>query len=241
MIIRLVYLTSAFSLAAAASKSSKSSVPTVAAAKSSKSSIPDATAKSSKSEASVSISMSLPSTSKSSKSPTTAKSAKSPESALIEDAKSKSGKTMSIGTKSSKTGGYFVAPFSCPQSCITGENYELSTGTLEDAVTLCDASDEYQMWKVHVDGTFLKFESAAHYDDGMCLAVKETCSSVGLANCDDPETQWYNTGGQLLSALCWSQGTSVALSADAGCTDLEVDEVDDSTGIFLLLESDFIE
>eukprot|EP00574_Skeletonema_japonicum_P006666 CAMPEP_0201714668 /NCGR_PEP_ID=MMETSP0593-20130828/1048_1 /ASSEMBLY_ACC=CAM_ASM_000672 /TAXON_ID=267983 /ORGANISM="Skeletonema japonicum, Strain CCMP2506" /LENGTH=245 /DNA_ID=CAMNT_0048203963 /DNA_START=109 /DNA_END=846 /DNA_ORIENTATION=+ len=218
MIIRLAYLTSAFSLAAA-SKSSKIAAPTPSTDTAS-------TSKSNK------IAAPTASTSKSSKSPT----AKSSSGPTLTDT-SKAGK--SIGSKSSKTDGYFVAPFSCPQSCITGQNYELSTDTLEDAVTVCDATNEYQMWKVHVDGTFLKFESAAHYDEGMCLAVKETCSGgLSLADCSDPESEWIGTGGQLLSALCWSQGTSAALSVDGGCNDLIVDS---SSETFLLLESDFIE
>ncbi len=95
------------------------------------------------------------------------------------------------------------------------------------------------MWKVHVDGTFVKFESAAHYDEGMCLAVKDTCSgSLGLADCSDPETEWVNAGGQVLSVACWDQGTSAALSVDGGCTDLMAGN---STETFLLLESDFID
>ncbi len=104
---------------------------------------------------------------------------------------------------------------------------------------MCDATNEYQIWKVHVDGTFLKFESAAHYDEGMCLAVKETCSGkLGLADCSDPETIWVNAGGQLLFALCWSQGTSAAMSVDDECEDLIVDS---SSETFLLLGSDSVE
>ena len=72
----------------------------------------------------------------------------------------------------------------------------------------------------------------------MCLAVKETCSGkLGLADCSDPETKWVNAGGQLLSALCWTQGISAALSVDGGCTDLKVD----SSETFLLLGSDSVE
>ena len=84
-------------------------------------------------------------------------------------------------------------------------------------------------------------------DEGICLAVKKTCSGnyLGLADCDDPETKWVDAGGQLLSAFCWSQGESAALVVDRGCTDLTVDDVAASTittfNTFLLFESDFIE
>ena len=81
--------------------------------------------------------------------------------------------SMSLQAKSSKTGAnYIIAPFSCPRECISvAGGVTLATMELDDAVTTCDASDEDQMWKVHQSGTFLKFESAAQYDEGMCLAV----------------------------------------------------------------------
>eukprot|EP00984_Skeletonema_dohrnii_P007509 scaffold2731_cov154-Skeletonema_dohrnii-CCMP3373.AAC.2 len=109
------------------------------------------------------------------------------------------------------------------------------------------------MWKVHEYGTFLKFESAAHYDEGMCLAVvhpdkshefnmlalgghghgmgfvifeevDEICTGqLGLLDCNHPGTNWFNTGGQFLSASCWNQGVSAAMSVDESCTDLILD------------------
>mmetsp|Transcript_11627 Transcript_11627/g.23319 ORF Transcript_11627/g.23319 Transcript_11627/m.23319 type:complete len:293 (+) Transcript_11627:80-958(+) len=264
MIIRLTYLASALSLAAA-SKSSKSSVTAPTA--------PVDTAKAGKS-ASASVSLSLsPKSDKSS--PTDAAKAAKSSSPIA----SKSG-------KSSKTGEYFMAPFSCPQKCISGQNYELSSHILDDAVNVCDASNAYQMWKVHEYGTFLKFESAAHYDEGMCLAVvhpdsshetnkwdfgnghyggfismgtvydyvfamfssedvDEICSGqLGLLDCNHPGTNWFNTGGQFLSASCWNQGISAAMSVDESCTDLTVDtssSVITKSETFMLLESDFIE
>eukprot|EP00577_Skeletonema_sp_RCC1716_P017224 CAMPEP_0113412554 /NCGR_PEP_ID=MMETSP0013_2-20120614/22906_1 /TAXON_ID=2843 ORGANISM="Skeletonema costatum, Strain 1716" /NCGR_SAMPLE_ID=MMETSP0013_2 /ASSEMBLY_ACC=CAM_ASM_000158 /LENGTH=278 /DNA_ID=CAMNT_0000299073 /DNA_START=100 /DNA_END=936 /DNA_ORIENTATION=- /assembly_acc=CAM_ASM_000158 len=254
MIIRLTYLASAFSLAAA-SKSSKSSVtaPTT----------PVDTAKAGKS-ASVSVSLSL-----------SPKSDKTPATDAAKAAKSSSPNASKSG-KSSKTGEYFMAPFSCPQKCISGQHYELSSHILDDAVNVCDASNAYQMWKVHEYGTFLKFESAAHYDEGMCLAVvhsdpahesnkwdlgnghfgglivahssedvDEICSGqLGLLDCNHPATKWVNTGGQLLSASCWNQGISAALSVDESCTDLTVDSsssVITKSETFMLLESDFIQ
>ena len=49
--------------------------------------------------------------------------------------------------------------------------------------------------------------------EGMCNG------KLGLAHCDHPGSYWYNTGGNLLSALCWDQGTSTAMRVE-GCTDL---------------------
>mmetsp|Transcript_4668 Transcript_4668/g.8018 ORF Transcript_4668/g.8018 Transcript_4668/m.8018 type:complete len:243 (+) Transcript_4668:255-983(+) len=223
MIIRLSYLASALSLAAA-SKSSKSSVTAPTA--------PVDTAKAGKS-ASVSVSLSL-----------SPKSDKSSPTDAAKAAKSSSPNASKSG-KSSKTGEYFMAPFSCPQKCISGQNYELSSHILDDAVNVCDASNAYQMWKVHEYGTFLKFESVAHNDEGMCLAVGEECSGLlGLADCNDPEAKWFETGGQLLSASCWNQGTSAALSVDVTCTDLTLDSSSSditTSQTFMLLESDFIE
>mmetsp|Transcript_11622 Transcript_11622/g.23302 ORF Transcript_11622/g.23302 Transcript_11622/m.23302 type:complete len:246 (+) Transcript_11622:100-837(+) len=226
MIIRLTYLASAFSLAAA-SKSSKSSVTAPTA--------PVDTAKAGKS-ASASVSLSLSPKSGKSSGPTPTDAAKA--------AKSSSPNASKSG-KSSKAGEYFIAPFSCPQTCISGQNYAMLSGEIDDAVMVCDASNEYQMWKVHIDGTFLKFESVAHNDEGMCLAVGEECGGLlGLLDCNHPGTNWFNTGGQFLSASCWNQGVSAALSVDESCTDLTVDNSSSAitkSETFMLLESDFIE
>ena len=274
-IIRLTYLASSvFSLAAAQKSSKNSGTAPPDASKAGKSTLAPTYP-----SMSYSMSMSTP----------------SPKSGKGNTPGTKSAKTPGpISTKSSKTGGdYFIAPFSCPQFCISAAGYELSSHLLDDAVSECDASDDYQMWKVHQSGTFLKFESAAQYDEGMCLAVvhqdpdhpsnapgraypdwstnggnrrlfvdwfgaygfnpgstlgisaaddvDEMCTGqLGLADCNHPGSYWYNTGGQYLSALCWSEGVSAAMTTD--CTDLGV--ADSSTSdlttseTFMLLESD---
>ena len=141
MIVRYILVANAIILASA-SKSNKAPSPTTSS-KAEKTSSPVAVvAKSSKA-----ISLSLPTSAKSSKPVGSTKSSKS----------------------SSET--YFLSPFTCPCHCVTAENFELSDHLLEDAVTKCDATNDYQMWKVHDNGTFLKFESAAQYDEGMCLSV----------------------------------------------------------------------
>eukprot|EP00986_Skeletonema_menzelii_P013182 scaffold7534_cov87-Skeletonema_menzelii.AAC.1 len=71
--------------------------------------------------------------------------------------------------------------------------------------------------------------------------VDEMCTGqLGLADCNHPGSYWYNTGGQYLSALCWNQGVSAAMSVDESCTDLTV--TSNSTALttsetFMLLES----
>ena len=253
MILRLTYLASAFALAAADSKAGKGA-PAPDASKAGKFSpaptFPDSMSYS------MSYSMPTPSPSPSG---------------------SKSGKGTTPNSKSGKgktSDEYFIAPFSCPKKCISAEPYDLSSHLLVDgAVTECDASDSYQKWRVHQVGGFLKFESAAQLDQGMCLAVVHqdpehetnvvglgadypykavgygsaeadwivrnswgrrnllssedyadvTCNGkLGLAHCDHPGSYWYNTGGNLLSALCWDQGTPTAMSVDETCTGMHV-------------------
>ena len=53
--------------------------------------------------------------------------------------------------------------------------------------------------------------------DGMCSEGK-----LGMAHCDHPGSYWYNTGGNLLSALCWDQGTPTAMSVDETCAGMHV-------------------
>ena len=52
--------------------------------------------------------------------------------------------------------------------------------------------------------------------DGMCSG------KLGMAHCSHPGSYWYNTGGNLLSALCWDQGTPTAMSVDETCTGMNV-------------------
>lgn len=196
--IRLIIMASALSLAAAKTpKSTKlvvSSTPRPTTAKS---------VKSAKAYASVSMSTSMSLTTKSAK--LTTKSAKL--------------------SKSSKSGTKLIASFGCanPPSCISAENVVLFSDELQNAVTTCDATDEYQKWDVYFDGDSLKMESTAHNDEGMCLAIIDNdCDGgkLGLAHCGDDESSWYLEGGNLVSLYCWEkEGKSTAMSAD-GCTNL---------------------
>ena len=119
---------------------------------------------------------------------------------------SKSGKGKTIDE-------YFIAPFSCPGSCISAKPYHLNNHLLDGAVTQCDASSSYQRWKVHqVDG-FLKFESAAQLDQGMCLAVVHP----------DPDHE-SNLGGANNGALSGLVGIGI-VGTDSGA--LSTEEVND--------------
>ena len=70
----------------------------------------------------------------------------------------------------------------------------------------------------NTDGTFIQNQILLSESevDGMCSG------KLGLADCDHPGSYWYNTGGNLLSALCWDQGTPTAMSVDETCTGMNV-------------------
>ena len=241
-----VYVESAMEMDARASKSDKTSSP--ASAKTSK----PTSAKTSKS---MSLTAPLPSTSAMYTDSRSFKATRSYEVEEGDSAQMKSstsnGTTATKSDKStgsaksskSESGEYFLSPFSCPQHCITAENFDLSDHLLEDAVTTCDAANDYQAWRVHDDGTFLKFESAAQYDEGMCLSVMHSgptdlCSGkLGLVRCTHSSTDWYFTGDQLLSATCWSKGFSVAMTVDEECSDLTVSS---DLSAFMLISADFV-
>ena len=160
--------------------------------------------------------------------PTTAKSVKSAKAyASVSMSTSMSLTTKSAKlSKSSKSGTKLIASFGCadPPSCISAENVVLFSDELQNAVTTCDATDEYQKWDVYFDGDSLKMESTAHNDEGMCLAIIDNdCDGgkLGLAHCGDDESSWYLEGGNLVSLYCWEkEGKSTAMSVDAPCENL---------------------
>ena len=53
--------------------------------------------------------------------------------------------------------------------------------------------------------------------DGICNDGK-----LGLAHCSHPGSNWYNTGGNFLSAFCWNHDTPTAMSVEEDCTNLRV-------------------
>ena len=142
--------------------------------------------------------------------------------------KSKSGK--------SELDTYHIAPFSCAGQCIDAEGADYGTGELSSAVRACNVHGSHrhtQQWIIHQDTTFVKAESYAY--EGQCIGVdyepgdsKEdiqgACdfAELALRPCDSPSTNWYFTGGQLLSAFCWLNGVTSAMGVfydyeESGC------------------------
>ncbi|EJK51592.1 hypothetical protein THAOC_29224 [Thalassiosira oceanica] len=133
-------------------------------------------------------------------------------------AKSDKPDTRSKSGKSGKSESYHIAPFSCPGQCIDAEGADYETGELSSAVQACNVHGSHgytQQWLIHQDTTFVKAESYAY--EGQCIGVvyepgdsaediKGACeyAELALRPCDSPSTNWYFTGGQLLSAFAGS-------------------------------------
>ena len=143
--------------------------------------------------------------------------------------KSVAGSKTGKSGKSGKSESYHIAPFSCPGRCIDAEGADYNSGELSNAVQSCnvDGSHGYtQQWLVHQDTTFVKVESYAY--EGQCIGVfyepgdsaediEGACgfgedAELALRPCDSTSTNWYFTGGQLLSAFCWLNGFSSTMA-----------------------------
>ena len=135
----------------------------------------------------------------------------------------------------------FLAPFSCRQSCVSGENFG---GILaENNVKQCDAGDEDQVLRVHDTGTFVKLQMAANgYCFGLPHGGAEVCDGkLALVSCDDdPTAKWYFTGGQFFSAACWSWGHSAAMTVNEGCKKLTVTSTPNGADVSILMSQTFM-
>lgn len=150
----------------------------------------------------------------------------------------KSGKSSSLKSgKSGKSSGdvFYVAPFSCPNHCIDADGANFKSGAFDSAMRKCDNDKVSQQWIVHQDGTFVKLESVTF--SGYCISIdwemsdgkhsiSDVCDAVTtdvgdntvgseliLGSCDSHTSSWYFTGGQLLSAFCWTKGYSASMGA----------------------------
>ena len=88
----------------------------------------------------------------------------------------------------------------------------------------CNKSDYAQCWAVLSDGSYVMVESYEHM--GKCIAVDyeegdsreilaDSCSNgiLMLKDCDSKYgTEWYFTGGQLISSVCWAAGVSTLMT-----------------------------
>jgi poly(3-hydroxybutyrate) depolymerase len=163
----------------------------------------------------------------------------------------------------------FVTSASCPQECLSA-NYAPDSHLLTDAIEQCDAESYHQQWEFLKVGTFNMLKNVGASDDDestdWCLGVvpqeadtseglgdvgpEAMCNGgkLGLVSCGDPASQWYATGGQLISSHCYALGFSSILSVDEGCNDLFVSMAtpDNDNGItrsqtFLAVDKKFIE
>eukprot|EP00986_Skeletonema_menzelii_P013183 scaffold7534_cov87-Skeletonema_menzelii.AAC.2 len=154
------------------------------------------------------------------------KSAKTSETPTPSDA-AKAGKSNASKSSKCTTGGeYFIAPFSCPKTCISAQDYVLSNHLLDDAVSECDAGDDYQKWKVHQSGGFLKFESAAQYDEGMCLAVVHQDSDHSSNKVDSQALERYPCWGFVV-VLDWLRGNDLEGVIPPELNSFSADDVDE--------------
>ena len=133
-----------------------------------------------------------------------------------------SGKSGKSGSGGSDWGGghkdeaFYILPSSCPGDCVSSnvnDDYEF-----KDAVESCE-QDKSQKWKVLSDGSYIMVESSdnphwcisVNYQDGDDdKTFEEACmnSYLALKECGSYGTQWYFTGGQLISSMCWAGGLS---------------------------------
>ena len=156
----------------------------------------------------------------------------------------------SSSSKSSKTpkSGHeetlFLVPFSCPRKCV---DIDSNSTKLENAIQDCDVHEETQQWNIHYKDEFMKFEGYTSDEKNWCIGVenlvtcKNSTSLLSLVPCkDDQRSDWYFTGGQLLSAYCWINGVASAMFAD--CSGLSTLSGDDaaSSSTFMLVGKDFI-
>ena len=134
------------------------------------------------------------------------KSSKSPESG---DNSAKSAKTNGGKSGKSSKEAYYLGPISCPGHCVDVSGVNFVTGELNNVLKPCDNESQDQTWIVHNDDTFVKVESVVY--PGMCIGIENRNACAGgftlsLGDCEDHESMWYFTGGQLMSAYCWVNG-----------------------------------
>jgi len=152
-----------------------------------------------------------------------------------------SSSSSSYKSKSSKVdyNGMYLLPFGCPGKCVQ-EEYKPGEFELEEAILECDLSNAKQEWMIHYYDEIMKFEG---YEMGYCIGVDNACddSKLSLVHCDEPESEWYFTGGKLISGFCWShRGQSKVLSVDSGCAQLELSDTVDPEDMFMLVGQEFI-
>lgn len=127
---------------------------------------------------------------------------------------------------------FYILPTSCPGQCISSDVNE--DNEFKDVIKTCE-HDESQKWNVLSDGSYVMIESydrphwciSVDYKDGdKDETFEDTCMGeyyLALKECGSYGSQWYFTGGQLISSMCWAGGLSsymsVYLDDDKKCED----------------------
>ena len=160
---------------------------------------------------------------------------KSPNKPSKKDSSSKS-------SKSDYKDSMFLVPFSCPRKCIDGAVQPNDT-ELDNAIKDCDEKNDLQQWNIYYKDEFMKIEATKDW----CIGVEEvkTCQGIkaplSLVQCSDPGSDWYFTGGQLVSALCWSRGKSRLMSVDEDCEgSLKLYDEPDRGTMFMFVGKEFV-
>lgn len=152
---------------------------------------------------------------------------------------SKSGKSSKKGEEVDPTM-YYAAPFTCTNMCLDADGANFNTGLLDNAIQSCETEGMHsntQQWMLIENNDMIQIESAAY--KGKCIGVdympgdqvkqvRTMCHDgvLALLPCNDPATQWYFTGNELLSFFCWTRGVSSKMSvlynAEEGMCDTEL-------------------
>ncbi|KAK1745523.1 hypothetical protein QTG54_003447 [Skeletonema marinoi] len=151
-------------------------------------------------------------------------------------------KDSSKSSKSDYKDSMFLVPFSCPRKCIDGAVQPNDT-ELDNAIKDCDEKNDSQKWNIHYKNEFMKIEATKDW----CIGVEEvkTCQGkkapLSLVSCSDPRSDWYFTGGQLVSALCWSRGKSRLMYVDDDCEgSLKLYDKPDRGTLFMFVGKEFV-
>ncbi len=95
---------------------------------------------------------------------------------------------------------------------------------LDNSLVRCIRRNEEQWWSVQADGAYVQLESYQY--TGRCISIdyelgdsrkmlRQACEEgiLRLKDCDSEYgTQWYFTGGQLISSMCWNEGISTYMT-----------------------------
>jgi len=117
---------------------------------------------------------------------------------------------------------FLIAPFSCPRKCLDGAGTNADM-ELNSTIMECNPNTMTHKWSVDEIGSVIKIENVGR--PGLCISafylpgdserdIEMACTdgTLALLNCTQASSEWYFTGGQLLSQFCWDNGVSASMS-----------------------------